>query len=961
MKLIRNIAIIITLIILFSVTAFSQSIITGTITAEEYGNIEPLPFVNIFIEGTTNGTTTDFDGNFTLKVEEGEHTVKISFVGYETENVIVSTSNTSPTILNKQLKTGEDVLEAVQIVAEINHESKASEITEVKNAVGVDNVISSESMTEKNVSNASDATKKMVGLSVVGSKYVFVRGMGDRYNSAYLNGLPLPSPDPDNKVIPLDIFPSSVIQSISVKKAFTPELYGDFAGGAIDIRTKKYPKKPTFNVSLGTNINTQASFKDFKTYKGGSTDKWGFEDGTRSMPLDAQNSDYYTATSSNADGNTQGFKHNFNTSIKNAPVNASFGIFSGNKFTLGKDKENSNTELGVLFLANYSNKYTYENGQYRIINAQDETQVDYAFDKWAYNTKGSALGNIFLKLNDNHTIQFNSLFVNISSDEIRETSGFNWDYVDNVFSRRLTYKQNNLLANQLSGNHKLLNEKLELNWGTAYNTTKSIEPDRRQLIYWYKEGAATSEYIMNDMDVNDNHRFFSELNEVEISAKGEIKYHFSEKEVDGTKTPTATLIAGYNTKNKTRTFDYRQFNYNVKNLNSYFPSVDVNSPESYINNDAMNQGAFYIKEMGDPASKYDVYQNITAYYSAFDWKPSTKFQLLSGVRYEDGYQYLITKNQQTPSITDKYEIEAGNITDNLLPSIVMKYSANDTNIVRFTVSKTISRPGFKEVAPFEYVEMFAGTKSKGNPFLKNAYVYNADIRLERYPRYGERIAIGGFYKYIQNPIEKTMLATASGQLQSFANAQQGIVTGLEIELTKSLGFIGGDSTTINNFFNKVSFNANAAYIYSQVVIDTTIEGASIISTNLRRPLQGASPFLVNLDLTYKKRFSENFRGTIAVSYNLFGKRLYAAGAQGIGDSYEMPASNLNLVFKGEFNKRFVLGLTLGNLLNPSYNIIQEGTEQDLIINSYKTGITAGLSLTYKLLEKRNKKGDLLIK
>lgn len=946
-------------VILILNTSAQNSIVKGTIFSFETGEKEAMPFVNIFVEGTTNGTTTDFDGNFQLNVKEGNHNLIVSFVGYVTDKLNITSSKNNPIVINHELKPDDGMLDVVQIVAEVNKNSKAAEITEVKNATGVDNVISSESMTEKNVRNASDATKKMVGLSVVGSKYVFVRGMGDRYNSAYLNGLPLPSPDPDNKVIPLDIFPSSVIQSISVKKAFTPNLYGDFAGGAIDIRTKKYPSKPTFNINLGTSFNSQSTFKDFNTYNGGSNDKWGFEDGSRSMPLDVQNSEYYTATRSNTDGQTQGFEHNFNTSSHSTPLNTSFGIFAGNNFVLGKDKDNSEKELGVLFLANYSNKYSYQNGQYRIINAQEDLQVDYNFDKWTYGTRGSALGNIYYKLNNNHKIQFNSLFVNISSDETRETYGSNWDYVNNVFSRRLTYKQNNLLANQLSGSHNMLEERLSFDWGLAYNTTNSIEPDRRQLIYWYEDKDSPSEYIMNDLDVNDNHRFFSELAEVEISAKGEVKYVLNQKEVDGSNIPTSTLIAGYNVKNKSRTFDYRQFNYNVKNMNSHFSTVNVESPESYINNESMDQGAFYIKEMGDPASKYDVYQNIAAYYTALDWKPSAKFQLLSGIRYENGYQYLITKNQQTPSITEKYIVETGNIVDNLLPSIVLKYSANDTNIVRFTVSKTMSRPGFKEVAPFEYVEMFAGTKSKGNPFLKNAYIYNADVRLERYPRFGERIALGGFYKYIQNPIEKTMLATASGQLQSFANAQKGIVSGIELEFTKSLDFIGSDSSSINNLFKQISFNANAAYIYSQVDIDTTIEGASIISTNLRRPLQGASPFLINLDLTYKKRFSENFRGTAAISYNLFGKRLYAAGAQGIGDSYELPANNLNLVLKGEFNTNFIVGLSIGNMLNPSYNIIQEGMNEDLLINSYKTGITAGLSLTYKLLEKRNKNTDTI--
>ena len=265
-------------------TVYSQSKITGVITENIDGVDEPVPFVNLLIKETGQGSSTDFDGNYAISIAPGSYTIEVTFVGYTTQTLVVKVLANENKTVNINLVSNSELIDEFVVVGKADRESKSMDILTTKQATGLENNLGAQKIEEVGASNASDATKKIVGLSVVGSGYVFVRGMGDRYNSAYLNGLPVASPDPDKKVIPLNIFPASVIQSLSVKKSFTSNLEGDFSGGAIDIKTKDYPEEPTLKVSLGTGFNSQTTFKDMLTYKGGKTDYFGFDDGTRSIP-----------------------------------------------------------------------------------------------------------------------------------------------------------------------------------------------------------------------------------------------------------------------------------------------------------------------------------------------------------------------------------------------------------------------------------------------------------------------------------------------------------------------------------------------------------------------------------------------------------------------------------------------------------------------------------------------------
>lgn len=949
--------------ILISLSAFAQkATIKGTVLEIVDGTEQPIPFANVTVLTTDGsqvaGGNTDFDGNYNISLDGGSYRVEASFIGYTTKSNELTLTAGENKELNFTLSEGIEI-DVVEIDYKKSNEGEGQKQTIELQAksTGIVNVEGAEAMSKKGVSNVSDAASKVTGVSKVGNKNVFVRGMGDRYNAAYLNGLPMPSPDPDLKVVPLNLFPTSVVKNIGVNKTFSADNYGDYAGGAITINTKDFPGEFIASVQTGVSMNSQSTFKDFTTYEGGANDMFGFDDGTRDLPTSIPTNDVYNSLQ--AEGGTVPFKNNLNPVFMKTPVNTSLSLQVGDYKMLGKE---SNAKMGYLITANHGNGYNYSFGKMRTINKQEDIKLDYDFERWNYTTNSSVLANLHFSPKKEHNFTYNYLLINTSNDETRDTRGFHFDYPRELFSRRYTYRQNTLMINQLRGEHELpsiAGNYLEFNWAGSFSTASSTEPDRKQLIYLYDEGVTQDgEYDFNAVDRIDNHRFFSWLNETEISAKAEIKLsNYTEKTLEDKDLMPSTpynLKLGFNQKMKTRDFDYRQFIYDVNNIDQVYPNgTDINNPDAVFNdtNHGINNG-YYILEVGDAASRNDITQTIMGIYALSDVDLSENFKVIAGVRYESSYQDIIYKNQQTPIITEKEIINGLDI----LPHLNLKYNLKEDLVMRFAGSRTISRPGFKEMAPFEYTEFFAGLKTRGNPELQNGTNNNIDLRFESYKDWG-MFSVGAFGKYLQNPIERTMLATASGQLQSFQNSNAAQVAGVEIEYVAELMV---DTVNVDSWKNNFNIGFNASYLYSKVVIDESASssGGSTILTNLERPLQGASPYLINLDLGYKfkKLGADNLtkrESNLTLAYNIFGKRVFAAGIQGIGDQYELPVSTLNLTLRNKFFfnglPKLSVNLTLRNLLNPDITIVQAGDSGESIINDYKRGIGAGFTVKYTFM------------
>ncbi len=892
---------------------------------------ETLIGVNVILEGTTIGAASDYNGNYSIvNVAPGTYNVVSSYLSYENfkiEGVVVRAGET--TQLEIPMKEAGGQLDEVIVKARADRQNENVQLAERKKASLLVQNVGAKELSKKGASNAADGLKTIVGMSVVGGNQVFVRGMGDRYNIASLNTLPIASLDPDKKVIPLDIFPTDIIESMSVIKAFSPELYGDFAGGMIDIRTKRFPESKFLKIGVGSTFITNTTFKDFDTYAG-TVNLINVGNGTSSQNWDLAQSLF--------DNNTQlpndidPFTANLNPTRTSASPAGSFNIAYGDLHEWGSGKNKKS--LGVLLSASTNNGYQTKEGTYKLINNQNDVKLDYDYIKYQQSSSLSGLANLHLDLGKSAKINYNFLYTRLLSNESRDTWGTHFDYSSSIFTRRYTSKRNELMSHQLLGQHRLT-ERFEIKWAGSFNQANSHEPDRRQLVYLYDAEDETNSYVFNAIDRLDNHRFFSELQENEWAGDISTKYVAA----GNTKNPKVLLALGLQAKNKQRNFDFRQFIYDLSAFSSSFPGgVDPMRPDNYLNAANIQDGVIEIEEVNNAASFHTSTLSILAAYLRADLKLASKLTATLGLRAEDGKQKISYRDQQQPLFERENELSGLE----LLPSLAVKWEIAEKDQLWLNMSKTISRPGFKEVAPFEFIEVFAGVKTIGNPDLINGTNYNVDLRFERFPSPGQLISLGLFAKYLDSPIEQTMLATASGRLQSYTNAESAIVIGAEVEWKKKLTAIVPDFS----LFKNLSVGFNASYIHSNVKVGETDSGTNI-QTNTERALQGASPYLVNADLSWSK-IRDNSRSNITLSYNVFGDRIFAAGIQGLGDVYETSASTLNLIAQHEFNSRWGVKLSARNLLNPKFKYVQNTDTEDVELETSTRGISIGFGISYKL-------------
>ena len=392
--------------------------ITGLVTEPMNGKLAPVPFASVYILGTTTGGITDLDGKFNISAPSGAHRLVVSYTGYDSDTLSVNLKEGETATLNFDVRQKSFSLDAVVVVAKVNRESETALMMDRQNADAIEEKIGAQELSKKGAGDVQEGLSKMSGVSQGGAGSIMVRGLGDRYNNAYLNGLPLPSPDPDRKVIPLDIIPTSVVKSLTVSKTFTPSQYGDVSGASINIDTKDYPEEKTFNVYGGLGVNTQTTGKSFMSYNGGKTDYLGFDDGTRDAPaslnpewfqLENPSKNLYNSNDPVKNPSFPGtpFAKNFNPVVKSAPMNSKFGFNAGNFFGTDNNKKG----FGFLVLGSFENKSQNINGIHRVVNAQDAKIIDYTYDASTQSTSSSLLGSLYYRLNENSSIKFNSMFV----------------------------------------------------------------------------------------------------------------------------------------------------------------------------------------------------------------------------------------------------------------------------------------------------------------------------------------------------------------------------------------------------------------------------------------------------------------------------------------------------------------------------------------------------------------------
>jgi outer membrane receptor protein involved in Fe transport len=881
------------LLVLSTMTAMAGNI-KGTVLDKQ--TKEPLTGATIQITGTALGVVADIDGNYTLNVNDGTYTITVRYIGYK-DILLNSIKVKAETLLNFEMESDAQALGEVSVVAKKNLEGeRALQMERQKATLAIENLGAKE-MSIKGISNVEEGVKKITGISIASAGQLIVRGLGDRYSTTTLNGLPIASPNPDNKLIPLDIFPASTVQNITVSKVYDASAFADYSGAHIDISTKENVGSDFLSISFNAGGKFNTLGKDFyRMDRDGSLFK--------TPSLDQKLIDMSLTDFEEYARHNRLFSTSFQVSKKTALPEFGGNIGFGKRFTLGGN------EVSVLGSIGVSNDLqTMDNASIRTLEATGNTLNEFNYDSYSNELKIAALGNLGYSFRTSDHIGYTFFYARNAIDTYMRREGVDYEDHHLIGSNNVTHIYS-LQNHQVNGKH-YFGKQWDLNWSGSYSKTSSDEPDRRQVMF-IREDDQIKLFKLNRQETM---RYFGSLNEDEWVGDLTASYRFGDNN---------KLQAGFTYKDKNRDYMGTRFYYNLNKLN---PTItDIYDTDSFLNMENVENGSITIDRKKQPKDSYTAGNSIYAGYIATEYYPVAPLLVNLGVRYEISKQWV-------DYYTDGGKAERSELNKNdLFPSLNMKYQMNEKNSLRFAFSRTVTRPSFIEMAPFLYQESYGSAQIRGNADLQNGYNYNIDLRYELFEKNGDMLSITAYYKHLKAPIERVQTLSGGSAVHSFRNADNGMATGVEIEFRKEI-------------VKDLRFGVNGSYMYTNVKLP---EGGAY--TNSQRALQGASPYLTNADLTYSPAFSNDRQLSVALLYNLQGPRIHSVGISGLGDIKQQPVHTLNFTGSYRFNRRFAVKLQVNDLLNQDILFKQEvpTTGDKVEVERFRKGTGFEVGFSYDL-------------
>ncbi len=921
-----------------SLSTYSQTgKVEGKITDSKTG--KTLNGVSVIIVGNSKGVATDQDGRFVLTLPAGKsQVVRVSSVGYQTkeiENVEVS----ADALINLDVIMEAAVKSEAEIVIRTTRrqETTAALIAYQKNTNTVAQVVSAETIKRSPDKNTSEVLKRIPGTSIQEGKYIIVRGLNDRYNQTMLNGILLGTTEPDRKTFSFDIFPAGMIDNIIVNKAFVPEFSGEWAGGLVQVNTKDVPAKNYLNIVLGTGFNTQTIGKDFYTYKGGSLDWLGMDDGFRAIPAALPVKSKYNAMD-RADKTELGklFKNVWSadkTSSNFVPLlNSNFQLSGGFNAKLG-----GTSKLGAVFAINYnqSNKRTdyITNRLFVVDNSIPSLTYDYSDKKYSRDVLWGGLANLTLQINNNNKISIKNLFNVNATKYVNERTGKDFEFDpflgENIRAAELALKTNTFFNTSISGEHNLVDLKAKFHWFGSFNILDQYIPDRRRIQYNQDPDVANAPYKLligaSQSSQKSGSRYYGFLNDYNYVAGADITKSFKLFNLD------QSLKGGYFFQVKDRLFDSRPFAIYLPSDNPdliLLPADKVFSPENF--GDGSNN-KFGFNELAGDQYRYIANTILNAGFLQLENQFSAKLRATYGVRVED-YDQIIGSLKQS----DRRHLHT-EVLD-FLPGANITYRVNSKTNLRLSGSQTVIRPEFRELSDFAFYDFDLSATVSGNRSLERTKVTNMDLRYEIYPGAGELFTIGAFYKYFKNPIELFFNQSGAGSSSTFnyLNADEAYSFGGELELRKKLDF----SDALKNF----TFQTNISYIYNRVTRN---------SSKLDRPMQGQSPYVVNASLQYDV---EKYGINTTLLFNQIGDRIFYVGGNDFPPVTERHRPLLDFqIAKKILKKEGEIKLNISDLLNQANifyldinNDRKYDKNKDALAIKRKYGSSVGISFSYNI-------------
>jgi outer membrane receptor protein involved in Fe transport len=946
---------------------FSQGTISGTVLDKE--SAETLISATVMVEGTDFGEVTDFDGKYQIKLDEGIYNLIFSYVGYP-EMIIegVEVKDGEITYLDAALtvdKGGVQIEEIVVQAKAIKTSENAILVTMLKADRFTDGIGQRE-MARQNISSADQAVAKIVGVSIADGSVV-VRGLGDRYSTAQLNGASIPSANPYKNSVNLDLIPAGLLSNIITSKTFTPDQPGTFTGGNVNIETKNFPETKSFKISLSTGFNTQSSFQsNFLTHDGGGLDWLGYDDGYRSRSSLYDDENYSAALLRSAgtkarsdDGLAAQVEEVYDATLTNmVPTTTSTPMNHGLGFSFGNQYEIGGRQLGVILAANYSRSYQHYDSGLRnyALESTTSSNLNQNFNLGGTTsvespTVGGMVG-LSYKINSRNTISFNSLY-NHSAD--KSTRSFEGEYntyqvtLPEVFQfRELYWLERSLINNMVIGEHALRIEGGKIEWVASASTATQSEPELR---YFGNEFDPRDENDPTDdrfairapSEYDYPNHFFRELKDFQYEGKlditlpvKDVKIPFTEKYIPFTKifgNRSKVKFGGVYAK-KDRTFDEKRYSVQEKSAENYTGDASIyfsDENSGVIDKDANDRNVIgnYLVDDTRASNSYVGTERVIAGYGMMTIQATDEFKIIAGARIEDA---------SLPVTSADSTYEASKLS--VLPSVNLVYALQEKMNLRAAFSQTVARPNLRELAPFSNFDFRTGAFIVGNTDLEITSIINADLRWEWLPKAGEIVAVSAYHKSFINPIVLVNLGKSNPEFQ-YQNVDEATVYGLELEYRKNLGFI---SSKLNNF----KWGANLSYIYSEVDIDAE-ELADIKSVNPdasgQRTFFNQSPYIVNTNIAYNNS-ERNIDATL--SFNMFGDRLSIVGSEGTPDIFEQARPQLDFTISKRFKENLSVRLSAQNLLDPEYKLQSSFKGEDYVYSDYRIGRTISMSLSYTI-------------
>jgi TonB-dependent receptor len=934
--------VLVTFVFAFGVmSSFAQmGSISGTITDAKTG--EAIIGANIIISGTSVGAASDINGQYQIEnLKPGTYSLSISFITFKTHQIPdLLVESGKKTAVSVALQ--EDATELKEVVItgtrEINND--VSLLTAIRESKLVVSGISAEQIVKLPDNDAAQIMKRVPGITIVDNRFVVVRGVPERYNQVMINRAIAPSTEIDKRSFSFDLIPGGAVDQLLIFKSGSADLPGDFAGGVIQVMTKQTTESEYFSVGLNVGFRPNTTFKNFSESNTSSTDLFGFDNGTRSLPDDFPTTSELTNTGITSDVRAAAGKslsNEFDYRSYNAPVDYGLNLGFSRNLLFG------NVEATTLTSLNWSTSYQhYEASFNRYVDFDTNPETPSAKQNDfmdAYNNHESKINlihNWSFKFNNRNRIEFKNTFVQIGENNTILRSGHDNSQQSGLFNNNAYhYLSRSIYSGQLQGTYSTKNNLTKIEWMAGYNYINRNEPDYRRFRRIYREDQAAFQMILPPgSSIFDAGRFYSELTDHGFSHGVNVERKIG----NSTEKNIPTIKAGY-------LFDYKQRDFNARYVSYLFPSVggfdgqygeqlsflpidQIFSPENMFsrNGDEVTQG-FAVQEGTRSTDWYKGKTLVSAGY-VIGTLPIKKFNLTAGLRVENFNQTLTT-----------YQGDSTKTVTSLLPSANFAYNITDRSLFRLAYSKTVNRPEFREIAPFLYYQFEYNLNIQGNPSLKTATIDNIDLRWEMYPNPGEFVSLGTFYKKFINPIE-FIQENASGNLQfGYKNAPEAYSYGIEAEVRKSLASLG-----VSKILRNLSVNLNASLIKSEVDM-----GEGVTFQERRREMQGQSPYVLNAGVYYRsqKEFSIN------VAYNILGNRIFSVGSVIYPSWIERPRNAVDLqIAKTVGAMEFKLNVQ--NLLNSPYRLYQDNDENAKIdesiddpIQVYKTSQLINLSWSYK--------------